>query len=245
MPTDDQLVAALRLGDRLEPRRRLQRLAASCARSAGRVRRRRRGGASPSRATSGTKLPSRRASTTTGGRSCSRGRARRSARAARARRLGRPRPLGCDARSTASSGEARVLQAELDAGAAHRRDPRPACRRRRATRRSCRRRGRARARPRGAAELGVAYRHERLDAAVEVALHQVGRADEVARRARRLARRARPRRRPPPRAASSRRATAEAVDARVLEEAADDRAHGDRLRQPGHARAQAAHARGR
>ena len=33
---------------------------------------------------------------------------------------------------------------------------------------------------------------------------------------------------------------AEAVDARVLEEPADDRAHADRLRQPGHARAQAA-----
>jgi hypothetical protein len=60
-----------------------------------------------------------------------------------------------------------------------------------------------------------------LDPPVEIARHQVRRADEVA---------------PPP------GRTAEAEDARVLEEAAHQRAHPDPLGQPGNARAQAADA---
>ena len=66
----------------------------------------------------------------------------------------------------------------------------------------------------------VLDRREQLDARVEVARHEVGRADPVAALV----------------------AALEAVDARVLEEAADDRDHADVLRHARHARAQAADA---
>ena len=69
-------------------------------------------------------------------------------------------------------------------------------------------------------ERGVLDRHQRLDAAVEVARHQVGGADSTA----------------------ARGAAPEAEDARVLEVAAQDRAHADPLGQPRHAGPQAADA---
>ena len=64
--------------------------------------------------------------------------------------------------------------------------------------------------------------HQRLDPAVQVAVHQVGRADPVLGVV----------------------AGAEPEDPGVLQEPADDRADPDVVRQPGHARAQRAHARG-
>ena len=72
---------------------------------------------------------------------------------------------------------------------------------------------------------GVLQRHDHLDAPVEVARHEVGRADPDDRV---LAR--------------QRLAVAEAVDAAVLEEAPDDRLHADALAEAGHARPQAAYA---
>ncbi len=82
----------------------------------------------------------------------------------------------------------------------------PRSRRAAGPRRRCRRRGSAPACPRPRrAGCGVLDGRQQLDARVEVARHQVGRADEVAALV----------------------AALEAVDARVLEEAADDRDHAD------------------
>ena len=63
--------------------------------------------------------------------------------------------------------------------------------------------------------LGVLDRHDRLDPPIEVALHEVGRADVPLRLA----------------------TVGEAEDPGVLEELADDRADADPLREAGHARA--------
>ena len=80
------------------------------------------------------------------------------------------------------------------------------------------------ARVRSASRSPVAVRvgdaHQRLDPPVEVAVHQVGRADPELGVV----------------------AGAEPVDPRVLQEPAEDRAHPDVLRQPGHARPERAHA---
>ena len=78
-------------------------------------------------------------------------------------------------------------------------------------------------------ELGVVHRDDDLDPAIEIAAHEVGRADVdlegQARSGRRVGRR-----------------PTEAVDPRVLEEAADDGTDADVLRQLGDARTQPAQA---
>ena len=84
-------------------------------------------------------------------------------------------------------------------------------RRRRAPRRPCPGRDTGEQVLEARAQRGILDRHQRLHAQVEVARHQVGRADPVLEAARRRA---------------------EAEDARVLEEAAEHRAHADPLRQP-------------
>ena len=71
----------------------------------------------------------------------------------------------------------------------------------------------------------IAQRHQRLDAAIEVALHQIGRGNVDVRLAARQS-----------------VAAAEGVDARVLEKAPDDRLDADVLGEAGHARPQAANA---
>src|SRR5579864_4578960 len=70
------------------------------------------------------------------------------------------------------------------------------------------------------AQSRIGDRDDRLDAAVEVARHEVGRAEEVLRLA----------------------AVAEAKDARMLEEVTDDGPHSDALRKARDARTQRAHA---
>src|SRR5918995_2667185 len=72
-------------------------------------------------------------------------------------------------------------------------------------------------------ELGIDHRREHLDAPVEVARHQVGRTEQVAR-------------------AAGAVAVGEPEDAGVLEVAPHDRPHPDRLRQPRHAGLEAADA---
>ena len=85
-------------------------------------------------------------------------------------------------------------------------------------------------------QLGIAHRHQHLDPPVQVALHQVGRADVQGERWS-----TGPVAVPVPVGRVVLR-PAEAVDARVLEELADHRAHPDRLGEAGDARAQAAQA---
>ena len=71
----------------------------------------------------------------------------------------------------------------------------------------------------------IVDRHQRLNAPVHVPLHPVGRTDEN-----------------PGVPAGQQVAVAEGVDAAVLQEPPDDRLDADILRQPGHARPQAADA---
>ena len=70
---------------------------------------------------------------------------------------------------------------------------------------------------------GIEQRNERLDAPIKIALHEIGGRNENARF----------RMRQP-------MAGAERIDARVLQEAADERLHANIVGQPGHARPQAA-----
>ena len=118
-----------------------------------------------------------------------------------------------------------LLQRDLRVETVHDGDLHPGAVGSRGSTRARRRRSSARGSRRVGAQAAVGDAQHRLDPAIEVARHHVGRSDHVL--------------------GVVASGLAEAEDAGVLEEAADDRTHGDPLRQAGHAGPQAADARAR